>query len=479
MRMAAQKRFLFSKKLLLLAALLLGNSAAAQEKIRCRAPLPLIQKSVSCANARTVAGQFSDVTETKHGLVLLIEFSDVAFTMDDPQTYYNAFFNEEGFSTDGNEGSVRDYYWAQSHERFDVDFDVLGPFKLSRSYSYYGQNASDGCDLHPAEMIQEALDMLYAEEPERDFSRYDWDDDGKANIIFAQYAGRGENYLTSKPSLMWPHMFTFTLQKEYYNDGVGPKSVGGTIFDTYACSCELHGSTGSQIDGVGVACHEFMHALGVPDTYALTMYVGTPLDNYDLMDKGNYMNDCRTPGSLSGFHKMLLGWVDAVEISSPRKVAAMMPTILSSEVYVLYNETDRNECFVLENRQKISWDRYLPASCLTVTHVDYNLENWLNMRVNVDPFRPGMSLVEAAEWESLPLFNTPPEVLPLAVTDVKSTGQYFSFEVKKESTGISEIPESGFEEGAERYDLTGRKIPSGQRPRGWYIEGGKLRLPGK
>ena len=142
--MAAQKRFLFSKKLLLLAALLLGISAAAQEKIRCRAPLPPIQKNVSCANARAVAGQFSDVPKTKHGLVLLIEFSDVAFTMDNPQTYYNAFFNEEGFSTDGNEGSVRDYYWAQSHERFDVDFDVLGPFKLSRSYSYYGQNASDG-----------------------------------------------------------------------------------------------------------------------------------------------------------------------------------------------------------------------------------------------------------------------------------------------------------------------------------------------
>lgn len=477
--MAARKRFWFGKTILLPVVWLLSLSAVAQQMIRCRAPLPQIQRTVSCASARAVVGEASAVSETKHGLVLLIEFSDVAFTMDDPQTYYNAFFNEEGFNIDGNEGSVRDYYWAQSHERFDVDFDVCGPFRLSRSYAYYGQNAFDGCDLHPADMIQEALDMLYAEEPERDFSRYDWDGDGCADIVFAQYAGRGENYLTSRPSLMWPHMFTFTLQKEYYNDGVGPKSVGGTIFDVYACSCELHGSTGSQIDGVGVACHEFMHALGLPDTYALTMYVGTPLDKYDLMDKGNYLNDCRTPGSLSAFHKMQLGWVDAVEISSPCKVAAMMPTISSSEVYVLYNETDRNECFVLENRQKISWDRYLPASCLTVTHVDYNLEDWLNKRVNIDPYHPRMSLAEASEWKSLPLFNMPPEVLPLAVTDVKSTGQYISFEVKKEGTGISELPERRFEEGAERYDLLGRKIPSGQRPRGWYIEGGKLRLPGK
>lgn len=477
--MAARKRFLFSKKLLLLAALLPGLSVVAQERIRCRAPLPPVQKFVSCANARDVAGQTSAVPETKHGLVLLIEFSDVAFTMDDPQTYYNAFFNEEGFNTDGNEGSVRDYYWAQSQERFDVDFDVCGPFKLSRSFAYYGQNASDGYDLHPASMIQEALDMLYAEEPERDFSRYDWDGDGNANIVFAQYAGRGENYLNSMTSLMWPHMYTFAFQKQYYNDGVGPKTVGGTVFDTYACSCELHGATGVEIDGIGVACHEFMHALGVPDTYANRMNVGAPLEDYDLMDKGNYLNNCHTPGSLSGFHKMLLGWVDAVEILSPCKVAAMMPTISSSEVYVLYNGTNRNECFVLENRQKISWDRYLPAACFTVTHVDYDAEDWARRVTNYDPDHPRMSLVEASEWESLPLFNTPPEVLPLSIADVKSMGQYFSFEVKKEGTGVNGIPEIIPAEGAERYDLLGRKIPSGQRPRGWYIEEGKLRLPGK
>ena len=477
--MAAQKRFLSGKIPFLLAVWLLSLSAAAQERIRCRAPLPPIQKNVSCANARGLAGQLSDVPETKHGLALLIEFSDVAFTMDNPQTYYEAFFNEEGFNVDGNEGSVRDYYWAQSHERFDVNFDVCGPFKLSRSYAYYGQNVPDGSDLHPAEMIQEALDMLFAEDPGRDFSRYDWDGDGYANIVFAQYAGRGENYLRARPSLMWPHMFTFTLQKEYYNDGVGPKSVGGTVFDTYACSCELHGSTGTKIDGVGVACHEFMHALGVPDTYALKKNVCKPLEDYDLMDTGNYMNECHTPGSLSAYHKLLLGWVDPVEISSPCKVAAMMSTISSSEVYVLYNETDRNECFVLENRQKISWDRYLPASCFTVTHVDYNLEDWAKKHVNVDPNHPRMSLVESADWESLPLFNTPPEVLPLAIAGVKSTGQYISFEVKKEGTDVNELPEISSEEGAERYDLLGRKIPSGQRPRGWYIEGGKLRLPGK
>ena len=399
--------------------------------------------------------------------------------MDDPQAHYDAFFNEEDYSGGGNEGSVRDYYRAQSHERFDVDFDVCGPFVLSRSYAYYGQNASDGYDLHPAEMIQEALDMLYAENPQRDFSRYDWEGDGTANVVFALYAGRGENYVNTRPSLMWPHMFTFTSQKEIYADGVGKKSVGGIVFDRYACSCELNGSTGTTPDGIGVACHEFMHALGIPDTYTSAMYVGTQLGNYDLMATGNYLNKGCTPASLSGFHKMLLGWVDAEEITSPCSVAAMMPSVSSSKVYVLRNETDSKECFVLENRQKLSWDRAIPASGLTVTHVDYDESLWRTLFINGDPYHPCMSLVDKSEWGSLPLFNTPPELLPLAIADVKSTGQYISFELKMESTGVSEIPEGTFEEAAERYDLLGRKIPSGQRPRGLYIKGGKLRLPGK
>lgn len=456
----------------------MAHCVAAQEMLRCRGTLPPVSRELSLNAARALADAPDVSGERFHALVLLVEFQDVTFSLADPHQYYDAFFNEEGFSVDGGTGSVRDYYREQSQERFDIDFDVCGPIRLSRSYAYYGQNASDGMDLHPADMMQEALDTLFKRNPERDFSRYDWNGDGEADMLFAVYAGRGENYVTTQPTLMWPHMFTFTQQKEIYDDGVGRKNVGGIWFDMYACSCELKGRTGTMIDGIGAACHEFMHGLGVPDTY--NSFPGSGMGDYDLMAKGNYLNDCRTPCSLAGFHKMLLGWVDAEEISSERSVTAMAPVTEAAEIYVLYNEEDRKECFVIENRQKQSWDSYIPDAGLTVTHVDYDEEVWGTLYINGDINHQRMALMDESLWTGLPLFNGDADTLSLCIEDVKEMGVYVSFKVKKRTTNIETVRENDevAAEG-ERYDLTGRKIPSGLRPRGLYIEGGKLRLPGK
>lgn len=470
---------MFSRTLSVIATFLfLSHVVAAQEMLRCRGNLPPVLREVSLNAARMLAGAPPVERDRIHGLVLLVEFQDVAFSVANAQQYYDAFFNEEGFSVDGNMGSVRDYYRNQSQERFNIDFDVCGPIRLSRSYAYYGQNASDGMDLHPAEMMQEALDTLYKWNPEWDFSRYDWNGDGGANMLYAVYAGRGENYVVTQPTLMWPHMFTFTQQKEIYNDGVGKKNVGGIWFDMYACSCELRERTGNVIDGVGVACHEFLHGLGIPDTY--NSYPGNGMGDYDLMARGNYLNSCRTPCSLAGFHKMLLGWVDAEEISSECAVIAMAPVTETGEMYVLYNEEERKECYVIENRQKQSWDTYIPEAGLTVTHVDYDEDVWKTLYINGDINHQRMALTEESLWTGLPLFNGDADTLSLCVVDVKELGMYMSFKVKNRTTDIETVRESDGEtaEGA-RYDLTGRKIPSDFRPRGLYIEGGKLRLPGK
>lgn len=475
--MVLRKRYLSNRILFSVAAFLfLTHGVAAQQMPRCRGSLPPVSRELSLNNARAHADVPRVKGERVHGLVLLIEFADVSFTLDDAQAYYNAFFNEEGYSVDGNFGSVRDYYREQSQERFDIDFDVCGPIRLSRSYAYYGQNADDKMDLHPGDMMQEALDTLYKWNPLREFSRYDWEGDGEANMLFAVYAGRGENYVTSQPTLMWPHMCTFVLQKLIYDDGVGRKNVGGIWFDRYACSCELRGRTGSVIEGIGTPCHEFMHGLGIPDTY--NSYPENGMGNYDLMGLGNYLNECRTPCSLAGFHKMLLGWVDAEEISSECAVTAMAPVSETGEMYVLYNEEERKECYVIENRQKQSWDTYIPEAGLMVTHVDYDEDVWETLYINGDRNHQRMALTDESLWTGLPLFNGDADTLPLCIVDVKEIGLYVSFKVKKRSTGIDFMSaEVNSEESGERYDLTGRKIPSGLRPRGLYIEGGKLQLP--
>lgn len=478
--MAAQRKSSFVKYLFALFFCVVTSSfVMAHGSLRCRGKLPAVFTAHGDeVNGRGFLTPYSD--NTRRGLVLLISFSDVGFSIDEPLAYYDCFFNEEGFSVGGATGSVHDYYEDQSQGRFNIMFDVLGPFALPKPAAYYGQNAGDGMDLHPAEMIQTALDTLAERYPSHDFSRYDWDGDGEANMVFAVYAGRGENYVTSQPSLMWPHMFTFTEQLQLYGDGVGRKSVGGIVFDRYACSSELRGSSGTTPEGIGTACHEFMHGLGIPDTYGSIPLDKEDMGYYDIMCRGNYLNDGRTPSSLAGFHKMMLGWSEAVEVSSSETVSMLAPVADGGEIYVMYNDDNRNECFVIENRQKTSWDAYIPAGGLKVTHIDYDEQLWEALMVNVDYTHPRMFFERESVWSSLPVYYGASGTFHLSIDDVSQSGSYMSFSIKDNPSDVR-FPEmhdartSG--SAIMRYDLMGRKIPSNVvRPRGLYIEGGRLRL---
>ena len=92
--------------------------------------------------ARRRVGEFVEggIKGKKKGLVILISFNDKDFVTPDPQTVFNDFFNVEGYSYNGMGGSVADYFRAQSYGKLDVDFDVVGPYKLSKNMAYYGGN---------------------------------------------------------------------------------------------------------------------------------------------------------------------------------------------------------------------------------------------------------------------------------------------------------------------------------------------------
>lgn len=66
----------------------------------------------------------------KRCLILLAQFSDKKFTMNDPKAFYNRVANEPGFSEGNFKGSVADYFKAQSNGKFEMNFDVMGPYTL-------------------------------------------------------------------------------------------------------------------------------------------------------------------------------------------------------------------------------------------------------------------------------------------------------------------------------------------------------------
>ena len=84
-------------------------------------------------------GEPSKSTTGKHkGLVILLEFKDVKFSVPDVKETYQRVFNESGYNEGGMAGSVRDYFLKQSYNQLTIDFDVVGPYSTESNLEKYG-----------------------------------------------------------------------------------------------------------------------------------------------------------------------------------------------------------------------------------------------------------------------------------------------------------------------------------------------------
>lgn len=325
-------------------------------------------------------GQFSG---QQRGLVILVDYADKPMSVQPtPKAFFNDFFNKVGYNQDGNTGSVRDYFYDQSYGKFDLRFDVVGPIRAKHQMAYYGQNDEDGHDMHARDLIVEAVE---AAADSIDYKNYDWDGDGVVEHIFIVYAGNSEAE-GADPNTIWPHMSTVA----HYN-----LKFDGVSIATYACASEFQGANGTVPDGVGSACHEFSHCLGLPDTYDVNYSGGVGVESWDVMHRGCYNNSSRTPSGHTSFAKMLVGWLDPVELDTMTPVSGMRPLDEAPEAYIMYNEGNRDEFYMLENRQPVKWDAALPGHGLLVYHVDYNKNAWKNNTVNVRPDHQRFSIIPA------------------------------------------------------------------------------------
>lgn len=318
-------------------------------------------------------------TGDQKGIVVLVEYQDVKFQIDDPLEYFGNMLNQNGFSEYGGTGCAAEYFRESSKNKFRPEFDVFGPITLSKSMSYYGGNDWRGNDQHPEEMVIEACQQL---DGEVDFSEYDRDDDGYIDNVFVFYAGRGEASGGSA-NTVWPHSWNVSsaTSTQYIFDGVR--------LDRYACSNEWEGS---RPDGVGTFVHEFSHVMGLPDLYA-TSYTGafTP-GSWSAMDYGPYNNGGCTPPLYSIYERYSLEWIEPTVITGPESIT-LKP--ISNNVGCIIPTSDPNEFFLLENRQKTGWDAYIPGHGMLVWHVDFDQYVWNSNVVNNTPSHQYVDLEEA------------------------------------------------------------------------------------
>lgn len=352
-----------------------GKAVVPQELMsKARSRMAARRQAARRANAKKASQRIATNGNTgkfqgqRHGLIILVNFADSKFNTSKfgpTQTLYSRIANEANYGENNFKGSISDYFKAQSGGQFLLDFDVAGPVTLPYGYSYYGQNDDDGYDKRPTKMVSEACQAV---DGSVDFSKYDWDGDGEVEEVFVVYAGNGEHDTTNQPNLIWPHMDNLANYGEQL-------TLDGVTINTYACASELNGD--KTLSGIGTFCHEFSHCMGFPDMYD-TASDGNNfgMGSWDLMDYGSYNGAGYVPAGYSGYEKMVCGWTTPIELDKPMTVNGMERLADMGQTYIIYNKGNRNEYYILENRQQSGFDKYLPGSGLLIEHVDYDKDIW-------------------------------------------------------------------------------------------------------
>ena len=315
-----------------------------------------------------------DPQKTYRQPVILVTCSDADFSMADPVNFYNRIFNERGYNEGMGVGCVADYLRDQSGGRLNVKFDIYGPVKVDLKAgghigSYYGEN-----------ILRAAVKQL-CETENTDFSIYDWDGNGQVDQVFFVVAGYCGN---QKRGYIWPNTcwaFGMTLP-------------GGINAEIASVTCELWKYDKSC--GIGTILHEFFHCLGLPDFYPLgSAEAYSAVDEWDLMDGGNYTNYGWCPTNLSTMEKMLMGWGQPVELTTATAVTAMKSVSDGGDTYIIRNPANRDEYYLLENRQQKGWDFGCPNKGLLIYHVEYDYAEWMNNEINIDDNHYRYSLFHA------------------------------------------------------------------------------------
>ncbi len=317
----------------------------------------------------------------RHIPIILVEFQDKKFNNTRERIIEAMLTGDE---------SVGQYFHDQSNGVYQPVFDVYGIYCLSQDREYYGGHNGTTKDKGIGWLVTEACQL--AADDGVSFQPYDTNGDRFCDVVIVIFAGVGEAQAkVYHPEAIWPCNWTLDAAKYYNRGGNGAFSpgAGDPYVNHFAVFNELYGSNdnGRTIDGIGTFVHEFGHCLGLPDLYDTAGNDNYGMGNWDVMCLGCYCNDGYTPVGYSAYEKVFMGWVDFI-----KPVANTYYTLTpwnqgnkdTDQAVCITSDVNKNEYFILENRKRVGWDRYLPGVGILVTHITYSSSYWTNNKPNND-----------------------------------------------------------------------------------------------
>ena len=342
--------------------------------------------------------------------VILVEFSDVPFTVNNPKETFNKYLNgkelfnktndpEMGYFNSkggfvGNYGSVGRYFSDMSFGKFTPEFDVYGPVKLSKTLKDYGAGYSAQEDMNGL-----LADACSAVDGDVDFSQYDSNNDGNVDLVYVIYAGYSQSITGNSTDCIHPKSGLVNVSQTF----------DGKKLMRYGVNNELNGTPettavyGTMINGIGLFCHEFSHCMGLPDLYPSTgstaeKLINQNMDYWSLMDAGEYTYNGYRPTEYTAWERERFGWMDIETLSEASNIE-LVPLSEGGKAYRIVNDKDQSghEYYILENVQKKGWNKSAFGSGMMVTHVDYD-DYYFSLggcKVNSTAGHPRMTIMPA------------------------------------------------------------------------------------
>jgi len=273
-------------------------------------------------------------------------------------------------------GSAKDYFDEVSYSAltFSDTHIVVDWVQSDSGHNYYGY--ANGA-VRAAELVLEAVTKA---DTDIDYSLYDNDGYGEVDGVVIVHQGDGRE-ISADNNDIHAHKWSFT------EAGLMPPTLDGKTIDNYIIIPETQpavswkgGTSSAGITTVGVFCHEFGHLLGLIELYDNdTDGLSEGIGEWGTMGSGNWngvgrMGDC--PAHYCAWSKFRLFWNTPTPVTLETRLTdeKIEAAAVKADVYnfadLKHPLEDCGEHFMLENRQKIGFDRGLPGHGLLIWHID-------------------------------------------------------------------------------------------------------------
>jgi len=304
--------------------------------------------------------------------IILVQYQDVAFTVNNPEQAFEQYFNGDtqldlGNHNTNNVASVRQYYEHSSYGQFTPQFDIVGIVTLPEKMAYYGGTAGDGSDDKFSKLCSDAIAQVTANKLVTDWSVFDNDNDKAVEVVGIIFAGYGQNQGGSKETV-WAKAGRQNLKLD--------SQYSATFFN---CSCELdfpEPGYDDWINGTGVFIHELSHCMGLPDiyvTYSSSIANNQSMESWDVMDYGLYCKNGWAPAPYLAWEREVMGWttIEALEHTTDNLTLYPMSDTENGKAYKFQNADNENDFIVMENIQQQGLNKNAFGHGLLVYHVAY------------------------------------------------------------------------------------------------------------